>query len=176
MKRADGEMGETADRDLWRRSGMTETTRDEAAHLLDLAAFAEDRLDPEDRDRVAALLAADPEAAADVAAASSLAAQGDETPPGLDRMIARAAALVPERAGLVIALPRPIRHRMLPGLAQWGSLAAAIAVASWFGFAMGSDAWQSMTEPTPASGDGLFNEFLDPPVGILRDLGEGQHT
>ncbi|HEV2301909.1 MAG TPA: hypothetical protein VGR91_10110, partial [Stellaceae bacterium] len=56
-----------ADRALWRRSLATEAPPDEAEHFLDLAAFADDRLDDDERERVAALLT--PEAAADVAAA-----------------------------------------------------------------------------------------------------------
>jgi anti-sigma factor RsiW len=170
------EMEKRDGQSLWRRSRTAETTRDEADHMLDLAAFAEGRLDPEEHDRIAVILAADPAAAADVEAARALAASEPEEPPRLDRMIARAAALVPDETGRVIALPTPIGRRMVQQVAQWGSLAAAIALASWLGFAMGSDAWQAISEPAPTGNDGLFNEFLDPSVGILREIDEGQRT
>jgi anti-sigma factor RsiW len=170
------DMDDPADRGLWRRSRMAETAREEADHLLDLAAFAEGRLEDEERERIEAILAADPGAAADVEAARALAASEAADPPALDRMIARATALIPEQAGRVIAFPRPIAQRIVQQFARWGSLAAAIALASWLGFAMGSDAWQAISEPGAAGSDGIFNEFLDPSVGILRDLGEGQRT
>ncbi len=54
------------DRRLWQRCRMMDADEDEAARFLDLAAFADGLLDIEERERVAALLAADPEAAADV--------------------------------------------------------------------------------------------------------------
>ena len=61
MNRTDGDRKELADwssdRDLWRRSCLTDAPEDEAARLLDLAAFADGLLEPDERDRVAALLA-----------------------------------------------------------------------------------------------------------------------
>jgi hypothetical protein len=64
-------------------------------------------------------------------------------------------------------------------LAQWGSLAAAIVVASWLGFAMGSGASLDLSQPrqqSQAGVDSLLPEVLDPATGFLRDLGEGQQT
>ncbi len=83
-----------SDRALWRRAAATDAPEDEAARLLDLAAFADGLLDPDERERIAALLAAYPAAAADVAAARAI--PGDALPGGLERIIARACALVPD--------------------------------------------------------------------------------
>lgn len=97
-------------------------------------------------------------------------------------VIARADPLVDDAAtlrGQVLrfGLPpaRPILHRF----AQWGSLAAAIVVASWLGFAMGSGALQTLSQPDQSSqvGDPSFlPELLDPTTGFLRDLTTGQQT
>src|ERR1700722_20938615 len=62
-----------ADRELWRRSQETDAAPDEAEQLLDLAAFADNRLDDDDETtRIAELVARDGDAAADVAAAQVL--------------------------------------------------------------------------------------------------------
>ena len=58
-----------ADRRLWQRCRTIDADEDEAARFLDLAAYADGLLDIEERERVAALLAVDPQAAADVRAA-----------------------------------------------------------------------------------------------------------
>jgi len=61
------------DRRLWQRCRTMDAGEDEAARFLDLAAYADGLLDIEERERVAALLAGDPQAAADVRAAQALA-------------------------------------------------------------------------------------------------------
>src|SRR6266446_8382277 len=61
---------------LWRRSLAIDVAEDEDERFLDLAGYAEDRLDPDERDRIAERLAKDPIAAADVAAARVLAGSG----------------------------------------------------------------------------------------------------
>jgi hypothetical protein len=69
-------------------------------------------------------------------------------------------------------------------MAQWGGLAAAIAFASWLGFAMGSGASQSFSQPgqpnpvqaNPVGDENFLPELLDPSTGFLRDLGEGRQT
>src|ERR1700757_3452094 len=81
-----------ADRRLWHRCRTMDAAEDEAARFLDLAAYADGLLDIEERERVAALLAADPEAAADVRAARALVA-AERTSAGLERIIARASAI-----------------------------------------------------------------------------------
>ena len=78
MSRTNEEAGHSGEfergRALWRRCQSADAPMDEAARFLDLAAFAEGLLDEEEHDRVAADLAADPVATADVAAALALGA------------------------------------------------------------------------------------------------------
>ena len=50
---ADGQPPQTNDRALWQRSRETNMTPDEAERFLDLAGFADGRLDVEDRARIA---------------------------------------------------------------------------------------------------------------------------
>lgn len=164
---------------LWQRSRGTDAPEDETERFLDQAAYADDRLDADERDRVAELLARDPEAAADIAAARAFAATEQfETPP--DAIVARACALVPDRAapGAEI-IPFPARQRRVPGLqgmARWGSLAAAIAMASWLGFSLGTDASLSLATRGQGGDEGLLRELIEPPAGLLRDLGDGAQT
>ncbi|HTV46112.1 MAG TPA: hypothetical protein VMF05_12415 [Stellaceae bacterium] len=190
MKRTGGRMGKAAnfeaDRAVWRYCRSADAPADEAARFLDLAGFADDRLDEEDHDRVAALLAVDLAAAADVAAARELAMPSAvETLPAavMAGIIARAEALVadgesaPARIFSLRAEPdRPVLQRF----AQWGSLAAAIVVASWLGFAMGSDTSAVLTRPpaqTAQTADTNFlPELLDPTTSFLRELVEGRQT
>jgi anti-sigma factor RsiW len=168
-----------ADRRLWQRCRVMEAAEDDAARFLDLAALADERLDVEERDRVEAMVAADAEAAADVKAARRLA--GSQWPSdGLDQIIARAEAIpvasAPRRSGVVVPLPVGKNRPRVPVLAQWASLAAAILLAGWLGFAMGSDASLALSDRRLPSDTGLFQELLDPSAGLLRDLGEGVRT
>jgi anti-sigma factor RsiW len=167
---------ESSDRALWRRSRLTDAPADEAARFLDLAGFADGLLDPDERDRVAALVAADPESVADVAAAQGFAGGLGETPVGLERIVARACAILPNRhpaSAQIVAFPaRPQGHRVLHGMVQWGSLAAALVVASWLGFSMGSDTSIALSQPGLSSDTGLMPELFDPGTGFLRDFGE----
>lgn len=168
--------GGAADRAVWLRSQATEASGDEAERFLDLAAFAEGRLEDEDAERIAALLAADQEAASDVAAARA------PVPPLADsaavtRAIARACALVtvpaPERGRLLLfAGPAP-RRRAARGLARWAGLAAALAVVGWFGFAMGSNASLALGTPSQPS---FLTQLVDPDTGILRDFNADLRT
>src|SRR5262249_55882054 len=146
-----------SDRLLWQRSRLTNAPEDAAARFLDLAAFADGLLDEEDRERVAALLARDPDAAADVANASALCGAGqrstDQRSAGIERIIARPCALVPDGAaapGSVVAFTRQ-RRRIVHDFARWGSLAAALVMASWLGFAMGTDTSLALSEPRQPS-------------------------
>ena len=182
MSRTDEEREElpdwSSDRALWRRSCRTDATEDEVARFLDLAAFADGLLEPDERDRVAALLAGDPVATKDVAAAQTLASATEELPGRLERIIARACAAFPDETDprVVAFAPLPRRRRILPGSAQWGSLAAAIAIASWLGFAMGSDASRSLIGQATSSDASFSPELFDPGSGFLRDLGEVLRT
>src|SRR5216684_3955788 len=79
---------------LWRRSQTVEITEEaaQAERYLDLAGFADEGLDPDDRERVAEWLAQDPVAAGDVAAARTLAFEAAEAV--AEPVVARAVALV----------------------------------------------------------------------------------
>jgi anti-sigma factor RsiW len=180
MSRTDGERKEltdwSSDRDLWRRSCLIDARDDEVARFLDLATFAEGLLEPDEHDRIAALLAGNPSAMDDVAAARGL--RSEELPARLERIIARACAISTEEPNSrVIAFPRPTRgQRIVHALAQWGSLAAAIVVASWLGFAMGSDVSRTLRGPLPSSEASFLPELFDSGSGFLRDLGEVSRT
>jgi anti-sigma factor RsiW len=151
---------------------------DEAARFLDLAAYADGLLDIEERERVAALLAADPDAAADVRAAQALG-DAERTSAGLERIVARAIAILPDTdpvSGKVVPLAPRRGRRLLQISAQWGSLAAAVALAGWLGFAMGSDTSLALRDTRQPNAAGLFPELFDPGTVLLRDLGEGLRT
>ena len=168
---------EAADRVLWQRSVSAETVEDEAERFLDLAGFADGCLDPEEHDRVAERLARDPEAAADIAAARALAGRPvSETLPA--DLVERACTLVaqPER-GRVIPFPGlRLSSPTLPGIARWTSLAAAVMVASWLGFALGTDFSVYFGQTDQASEDGFLRDMLDPSTAFLRDLTPGSQT
>ena len=167
-----------ADRRLWQRCRTMDADDDETARFLDLAAYADGLLDIEERERIAALLAADPQAAADMRAAHTLAV-AEWTGVGLERIVARAIAILPDTdavsANVVPLAPRRGR-RLLQISAQWGSLAAAIALAGWLGFAMGSDTSLALRDTRQPSAAGLLPELFDPGTVLLRDLGEGLRT
>ena len=167
---------ESSDRVLWLRSRVTDAPVDEAVRLLDLAGFADGLLDVDERDRVAAILAGDPLAAADVAAAQAVANANHEMPAGIERIVARANAILPDPhptgASIIAIAPRARQNRLLHGFAQWGSLAAAVAVASWLGFSMGSDTSLALRQPGLSSDTSVMPELFDPGTGFLRDFGE----
>jgi anti-sigma factor RsiW len=168
---------ESSDRVLWLRSRITDAPADEAARFLDLAGFADGLLDADERDRVAAFLTANPLAVADVEAAQALANASHEMPAGIERIVARANAILAEpphsaSASIIAFAARARQRRVLHGLAQWGSLAAAILVASWLGFSMGSDTSLALRQPGLSSDTNLMPELFDPGTGFLRDFGE----
>jgi anti-sigma factor RsiW len=165
---------ESSDHALWERSRALDASANEAAHFLDLAGFAEGLLDPDEQERVGAFVAADPAAEADVAATLAFTGDIDERPAGFERIVARACALVPDAqfsTARVIAFA-PRQRRVLHGLAQWASLAAAILVASWLGFSMGSDTSFALSQPGLSSDSSVIPELFDPGTGFLRDFGE----
>jgi len=93
--------------------------------------------------------------------------------------IARASALRPadpHRRGLVIPFSRSRQRILLHGLAQWGSLAAAVAMAAWLGFAMGSDASLALSQRSLGGEEGTAIELFDPATGFLHDLPAGVQT
>lgn len=168
------------ERALWQRSVAAEMAEDEAERFLDLAGFADDRLDQDEQERVAERLAREPVAAADVAAARALAEGGlidDAAPP---HVIARACALVeerPARDASIIRFPRRFRPQpTLPGVARWAGLAAALVVASWLGFDLGSTTSAAFGPAVQAPEDSLVRDMLEPSTGFVRDLTEGMRT
>jgi anti-sigma factor RsiW len=154
------------DRALWRQSCATDSVdgEAEAERYLDLAGFAEGRLDPDDRERVADWLDRDPAAAADVAAARMLgqgAQHGAQSEDASATIIARACALV----GGATA------PRARGGVMPFRSAAAAVMVAGWLGFTLGMDTSQSLDAAVAhVSDEGSLHELLDPPAGLMRDL------
>ncbi|HWD59417.1 MAG TPA: hypothetical protein VG308_14115 [Stellaceae bacterium] len=155
---------------MWRRSQEAEEAPDETERLLDLAAFADGRLDEDDTARLAALLARDADVAADVAAARAFAGA---TPIAADpAIVSRAAALVSaeQSEAELIAFPAH-RAALRPwfSAASWGSLAAAVLLAGWLGFDLGSGLSADAT--ATRSGDDLSaSELLDPSPLLLRDF------
>lgn len=161
-----------SDRDVWRRSQELEAPVDEAEWLLDLAAFADTRLDEDEAARVAALLANDSDAADDVNAARLVAdAITEAADPAI---IARAAALADgARAKAdVIAFPARPAVRTWFSAASWSGLAAAMVVAGWLGFNLGSGL-PGVTPTARATDEASAGELFDltPPL-ILRDFTE----
>jgi hypothetical protein len=155
------------DRELWRRASHADAPVDDRIRLLDLAAFAEGRLDPDEHERIAAWLDADPDAAADVSAARvPVDFAGDSAV--VERIIARANALQPAAVadGLVLRFARAGRSVRLQAVAQWGSLAAALALAAWLGFTMGSDASLALSGAKPGGDGGIGFELFDPAAGF----------
>jgi anti-sigma factor RsiW len=163
---------EPSDQELWRRSQEIDVSPDEAEFLLDLAAFADNRLDDDDTARVAALLVLDAGAAADVAATQALA--GVAMIAADESAIARAEALIGEGRpeAVLIAFPVPQRiARPWYSAASWSGLAAAIVLAGWLGFDLGSglSGTPSLSHPTDETS---ASELLDPGPQLLRDFTE----
>jgi len=167
------------DRALWQRSRVTDAAEDDAERILDLAGFADGLLDPDDQERVAEWLAGDPLAASDVAAARALAGQNGKLEPPPEAVVARASILLAGagRGPNVVSFPAIRRQRpALHPVASWGSLAAAMAVASWLGFTLGMDTSLSFAQRGQAGEDGFLNEMLDTSTGFMRDANEGNKT
>ena len=124
MTRIDDEMGKPASfeagRTLWQRCCIAETAESESERFLDLAALADGMLDDDEHDRIAALVASDPVAMADVAAARALSTGGIAMPGGFEPIIERAIAIV---------APAPERSRKIAAIA--GAEATAISSMGW---------------------------------------------
>jgi hypothetical protein len=112
-----------------------------------------------------------------VATARALSAAdspGDALP---EAIFARAAGLVdPSLANVVPFAPRSRRVPKLPELASWGSLAAAVVLASWLGFTMGVDMSGSLAIGNRNSDDGGLNDLFDPATRLVRDLTENSQA
>jgi hypothetical protein len=165
-----------ADRRLWQGCRDADAPENEAERFLDLAAFADGLLVDEERERVSALLETDSDAETDVRAAQLRG--GVSLPAGLERIILRAAKIPFDAsvASLRVVALAPRRRRTAFDFAQWGSLAAALVLASWLGFSLGTDASLALAERRQPSDAGFLPELFDPAPGLLRDLGEGSRT
>jgi anti-sigma factor RsiW len=163
---------EISDRAIWERSRETEARPEETERFLDIAGFVDHRLDEDERERVAALIAHDPLAAADAAAARALMAAPMPSVSGL--MIDRAMALVDpvETSAEVVVFPRRDMSRSWRGAAGWSSLAAGIVFASWLGFNLGSNLPGVTTVNRPYD-DTAASELLDPAPLLSRDVSDG---
>jgi hypothetical protein len=163
----------TPDRSLWRRCQEIEAPSDEAERLLELAALADNRLDDDDDTaRIAALIADDADLMQDVAAARALA---DATMLAADEsVVARAEALVGEDRPEAVLIAFPVHQTIVRpwySAATWSGLAAAIVIAGWLGFDLGSGL--SNIPPFGHSpGDVAASELLDPGPVLLRDFTE----
>ena len=164
---------------LWRASRIIEVAQDEAERFLDLAGYADGRLDPDDRERIEEWLAAEPALVGDIAAAR-LASATAPPPAALEPIIARASALIDggaaRQATIIPFAPRYRRSADLHGLARWGSLVAAMAVASWLGFTLGVDASRSLTQIDQAGETGFLSDLLNPSADFIRDPTGGART
>ena len=167
-----------ADPLLWRRSCMVEAVEDECARFLDLAAFSEGRLDPDERERVAEWLQRHPGATDDIEAARALT-NVDRREVLSESSMARACALVgtatPSLLGAVVAFrARAGRRPVLGPIAQWGSLAAALVVAGWLGFTLGMDTSGMLARNGgPGADDGVAQDLFGLSPAFFRDLTGG---
>ncbi len=166
-----------ADRNLWQRSRVTDAVEDECDRFLDMAAFADGRLDSDERERIAEWLRSHPEAAGDIAAARALAS-GSTYQTFSKTGLARATALVGDsgqsRRGAV--LPFQARRGERPGvaaIAQWGGLAAAMVVAGWLGFTLGMDTSGMLGRSGPGFDDGVAQDLFGSSPAFFRDLTGG---
>jgi anti-sigma factor RsiW len=166
-----------ADRNLWQRSRVTDAVEDDCERFLDVAAFADGRVDSDERERIAEWLQRHPEAAGDIAAARALAS-GAPYETLSETGVARAAALVggsgPSPRGTVVAFSKTPGNR--PGLAtiaQWGGLAAAMVVAGWLGFTLGMDASGMLARNALGFDDGAAQELFGSSPAFFRDLTGG---
>jgi hypothetical protein len=152
-------LGDEQDRLMWQRWRAGANATSAAPDALQLAAYAEGRLDETDAEAVENFLAAYPDALNEIVAARAAI----ETPAigASDDIIAKACALVPMRE-TVVPLRRPaVRwHNAL----AWGSIAASLVAASFVGFTAGSDAYRTLA-PTQAN-ESLSGDSLESSAGL----------
>jgi hypothetical protein len=162
---------------LWQRSRMTDAAEDDAERILDLAGFADGRLDPDDRERVAEWLAGDPRrpAMSRRRARSPRRPQRNRRPSRWSRG-PRSSSIAMSSAACHPLSGHPPRPADAASYRELGSFAAAMAVASWLGFTLGMDTSLSFVQRGQPGEDGFFSEMLDTSPGFMRDLSEGNQT
>jgi anti-sigma factor RsiW len=156
---------------LWRRWRLeTSAVADAAApDPLDLAAYADGRLDETQAEPVERWLADHPDAIADLLAAQQAALAA---PPALapEALIARAAALVAAPTGNVLPLRRAgVRAPRWRSAVAWGSLAASLVGTSLVGFALGTNAYLNFADQPAAATESAGRDLLDPPSTFFGD-------
>jgi anti-sigma-K factor RskA len=174
---------------LWQQWKMIETRSNEILEgqsdmpdELTLAAYAEGRLAAPERAAIDALLSGRPDLAEDIALARRFVDDADdasaaELAPELAAVIARASALVPASGDRVIAFrPRRSAAPVWHSVARWSALAASFALASYLGFALGTDASSNLASLAPSAGVGFADEMFDPPTGFLGPTGDASST
>jgi hypothetical protein len=135
-----------------------------------LAAYAERRLSEAAAEDVEAWLALHPEAIEDVlAAADSNVDEAGSQPSAA--ALARAMALFTDLDPKVL----PFRRAVRPTQPMWRiavarvAVAASLLVVSLVGFALGTDAYTSLSSDQQSA---LSQDLFDPPSGIFSSLGE----
>ena len=154
-------MGDGEDRALWRQWRTRGKAEAPPPDALALAAYAEGRLDEAEAETIELWLAAHPEALADVVAARAAAQPAADI---VDhRMIAKACALVAADGGAARSKFVPLRRGapVWRNALAWSSVAASLVAASLVGFAMGSDAYLSLSGVQ--AGESASADSIDPP-------------
>lgn len=154
-------LGDEQERLMWQR-WRADAAASAAPDALQLAAYAEGRLDETNAEAVENFLAAYPDTLNEIVAARA----ATETPAigASDDIIAKACALVSSRGTIetVVPLRRPALrwHNAL----AWGSIAASLVAASFVGFTAGSDAYRTLA-PTQAN-ESLSGDSLESSAGL----------
>lgn len=153
---------ETEERALWRRWRQVAAGNAATPDALDLAAYAEGRLDEAEAMAIETWLAAHPEILADVQMARVLAPAPSDTSHAA--IVAKACALVtgsrltPANSNVV-----PLHRGMAAwrSALAWSSVAASLVAASLVGFTMGSEAYQRLAQTQVQPSDNVPADILD---------------
>jgi anti-sigma factor RsiW len=156
----------------WRARASRVNRNDGDDRALLLAAYVDGRLPTAKSDAVEEWLVDHPEALDDVIAARAMA--GSVAPEAPQALIIRAAALVPARDPDVVPIGPPARRGGWRAAAAWSGLAASLLAVSWFGFALGSNAYLDVMQQ-PLSPESTIHQLLDPP-GQLFSMGDEETT
>jgi anti-sigma factor RsiW len=160
------DLGDQAgDAALWQRWRLQAHLPANEAAALDLAAYAEGRLDEMQAEPVEAWLFAHPEALADLAAARAAKA----LPQAPESLIARAAALVEAPAATIVPFrPRPAAPRPSWRIAMaWSGMAASLLATSLVGFTIGNSAYLNFADTGQPAAESTIHELLDPPGAVF---------
>ena len=164
------DLGDQAgDAALWQRWRPEARAAAGEAAALDLAAYAEGRLDEAQAEPVEAWLFAHPDGLVELAAVRAAAVA--PLPQATEAMIARAAALIAPAAATVV----PFRARRIASRPSWrmamawGGIAASLLATSLVGFTIGNSAYLTFVGASPPAAESTLHELLDPPSAIFGD-------